>query len=291
MYADEIKKIINTKIDEIPTLPVVIPKLLQMMEDSKSDVDKISEVISNDPALTSKILKVANSAYYGFSKKISEIDRAVAILGFNMVKSLAVSLGVMKSVKRKNIKTSKLFSEESLWIHSIAVATVLKKIIKDNNFKKKEYLFITGLLHDIGKVVFDQFFDEKYIKLIEESESESTMELAKKEREIFGMDHGEIGALLLKKWKFPEEIIKTIAMHHYEDSTNPESKKDISIIRIADSLCQQFFYEENSDEILAQISEKDLDVSGLSKEYIKSLETYLETSKEKIYSFFSSIHQ
>ena len=147
-------------------------------------------------------------------------------------------------------------------------------------------------MHDIGKVVLDQYLDKEYLSIIESSNVECTMELAEKEREVFGMDHGEIGVLLLKKWKFPEEIVKIIGMHHYKILSVSETRKDVAILKIADSLCQKFFYSELelttipncaiSDEVIVQ--------SGLSKDYIFSLKEYLELSEEKIYSFFSSIH-
>lgn len=157
------------------------------------------------------------------------------------------------------------------------------------NYKKKEHLFTTGLLHDIGKVIFDQYLDEKYIKLLEEVEAESTNELAERERKIFGMDHGEIGALLLKKWKFPEEIVKTVAVHHYKDVKDDELKKDVAILKIADILCQRFFYKEEEAIPELIIPEKEMEIAGISNDYIEKLNDYIDDSKSKIYSFFSSV--
>jgi HD-like signal output (HDOD) protein len=116
MEKDKLREKIYSKIDEIPTLPIVIPKLLSLIESDKSNVADIADAISRDPALTSKILKVANSAYYGFSQGISSLEKAVSLLGFNMVQSLALSIGVLRSLPAGKISTH--FSQKGLWIHS-----------------------------------------------------------------------------------------------------------------------------------------------------------------------------
>ena len=110
MDTGTIRARIYSKIDELPTLPTVITRILSLLEDANTNATDITEAISRDPALTSKILKVANSAYYGFSQLISDLERAVALLGFNMVKSLALSIGVMKTLpteKKINILLGK----------------------------------------------------------------------------------------------------------------------------------------------------------------------------------------
>jgi c-di-GMP-related signal transduction protein len=102
----ELKAKIYSKIEELPTLPAMIPKLLQLNESTKSSVSDLTALIARDPALSSKILKVANSGYYGFSQKISELERAIALLGFNMVKSLALSIGVIRSMPTRRRGTA-----------------------------------------------------------------------------------------------------------------------------------------------------------------------------------------
>ncbi|MCK4816687.1 HDOD domain-containing protein, partial [bacterium] len=213
MEKDELRAKIYSKIDELPTLPTVIPKLLSLMDGSKSNAADVTEAISRDPSLTSKILKVSNSAYYGFPQGISSLERAVALLGFNMIKSLALSMGVLSSLP----SGSKFphFSQEGLWIHSLAVATAMKELgQRFGAGDDRDYLFIIGLLHDIGKVVLDQFFGELFQQALEEAQNLEKARLYMAERKVIGFDHGEVGAMLLKRWMFPDMIVNPIAVHH-----------------------------------------------------------------------------
>ncbi|MBN2434090.1 MAG: HDOD domain-containing protein [Spirochaetes bacterium] len=286
----DLKKILYSRVNELPTLPVVIPKILKMMEDNKSDVKKISEVISYDPALVSKIFKVANSSYYGFPKKISEIDRAVSLLGFNMVKSLAVSLGVVNTLSEPRSK--RFFSETGLWFHSVAVATLTRELcLNIIKTKKKDYLFVAALLHDIGKLVFDIFFSDLFEQAVLDVQNSGTYSLAKSEKKIIGVDHGEAGALLLKRWNFPDEISDPVMYHHSQDIPSNVSSEDMSILRICDALCQEFFYESIDDIPDPRISETDLENIAIKNSDIKKLEDFLHNNKQNIADFFQSIYQ
>ena len=166
MKTEELRAKIFSTIDELPTLPTVVPKLLNLMDGSRSNATQVTETISRDPALTSKLLKAANSAYYGFPQEITDLERAVALLGFNMVKSLALSVGVFQTLGSG--KNTPCFSMEGLWIHSLSVATVIRELAKRlGKEDEKAHLFVVGLLHDIGKVVLDQFFNELFQQALE----------------------------------------------------------------------------------------------------------------------------
>ncbi len=149
-------------IDEIPTLPALVPQLLSLIEEDLAGAEDIAVAIRRDPAMTAKILKVANSAYYGFSQKISGMDQAVPLLGLNMVKSLALSIGVVRALPSES--ASPHFSQEGLWIHSLAVATAIQELSRRLTHAPDggDHYFIIGLLHDTGKVVLDQFFGDGF---------------------------------------------------------------------------------------------------------------------------------
>ncbi|MBW2195657.1 MAG: HDOD domain-containing protein [Deltaproteobacteria bacterium] len=284
----ELRKKVFSKIDELPTLPVVVPKLLELMGQSKSDVSNVTEAISHDPALTSKVLKVANSAYYGFPQGISDLERAVALLGFNMVKSLALSMGVLHSLTSE--KKSSHFSQQGLWIHSLAVATVMRELGK--RFAQKDdtsHLFVVGLLHDIGKVVLNQFFGDYFQEALEKAEKEDKGKLHTAEQEIIGFDHGEVGAILLERWKFPETIVKPIALHHKTEIPDEASVQDVAMIRIADALPRELDLSVEGDPCLEEIQEADLQTIGMKEEDLEQMKAYLDSSKEGIYSFFNAM--
>jgi len=288
MEKDEIRAKIYSKIDELPTLPAVFPKLMSIIKNERTNASDIADVISRDPALASKILKVANSAYYGFAQEISSLERAVPLLGFNMVKSLALSIGVIRSLPSN--KKSQYFSQEGLWIHSLAVATVMNKIgERYGKGDEKEYLFIVGLLHDIGKIVFCQFFRGPFEQALEEVCKLEKTKLYLAEREMIGFEHGEVGAMLLTRWRFPDIISKPIALHHQTAIPEGASASDVAMLRIADTLPQELGIGEGGNMTPPEIDEADLKTLEMNKRELEEIKAYLNTAEEGIYGFLNAM--
>jgi len=289
MEKNELKARIYSRIDELPTLPAVIPRLLALMDDPKVGTREITEAISHDPALTAKILKVANSAYYGFSQEISSLDRAIALLGFNMVRSLALSVGVIKAMPRK--KDSGFFSTEGLWIHNLAVGTAVKMMAdRFGKGEEAEHLFVVGLLHDIGKLVLDQFFSDDFTRVLEQVNAEDGMQLHEMERKNIGLDHGEVGGILLERWKFPGIIRMPIALHHREDFPENIDLSDFSMLKISDALVQQMALGKSGNGSPPQVPEADMKRLGIDQKEIGEIKDQMEPARDGIFAFFSAIH-
>ena len=277
---------IYSKINELPTLPSTVTRLLTLFEDTRSNTSLITGVIQKDPPLAAKILKAANSAYYGFSQKISDLERAVALLGFNMVKSLAVSIGVMKSLPSKN-KTS--LSGKELWHHSVTVAILIREMGK-RLYKEKdsEHLFILGLLHDVGMVVFDQFFSESYQEVLKKAEFAERKDIYKIEQDAIGLDHGESGGMLLTRWNFPSIISQTVAGHHH-NFAEEEITKEIALLRLGDTISHfHSTTEKNPEEISEELSPF-LQYLGVDYNFVNQMLDFIESGKDEISSFFNSI--
>lgn len=289
MGKEKLRKIIYSKIDELPTLPAVVPKLMNLMENCKSDASDITEAVAHDPALTSKILKVANSAYYGFPQKISDLERAVALLGFNIVRSLALSIGIIRSLPVD--KTSPYFTWDGLWMHSTGVATLMREVGKRFGSKgENEYYFVIGLLHDIGKVVQNLFFQESFQQVLEEVQTLDNTVLYEAERRIMGFEHGEVGAMLLERWRFPEPISIPIALHHVKGIPNGPNGLDVAMLRIADILCQERgLGEVGLPNNPPRVGKADLERVGMGQQDLKGMRAYLECAEEEISAFFNAM--
>ncbi len=288
MDKDRIVQKIYSKIEEIPTLSPVLQKIVSLLGSSTSGAQDVTEVLSRDPAMTSKILKVANSAYYGFAQQVDTLDRAVALLGFNMIRSLSMSVGIMRALPPG--KKSGLFSIERLWIHSLAVATIMKELaVRCGRKEEGETLFVAGLLHDIGKVVLDQFFDEEYQQALEETGCLESVSVCEAEVRCFGMDHGEVGSILLKRWNFPVAICSLVAMDHKTEIPEDINPSDVAMLHIADILAKEAGMGVSESITASEVIAADLDITGLSSEEIDDVRAYLIEAKEGIYSFFSSL--
>jgi len=288
MEKDDVLRKIYSKIDEIPTLPAVVPKLLSLIESDRTNASDIADVISNDPALASKILKVANSAYYGFSQQISSLKLAMPLLGNNMVRSLALSIGVIRNLPSG--RKSANFSDKGLWVHSLAVATLMQELGKRSaKGDNKEHLFIVGLLHDIGKVVLNQFFGELFEKVLEEVNNQEIEGLHIVERRLIGFDHGEVGAMLLKRWNFPDVVNNSIAAHHKVGVPEGTNTHDLAVLRIANALPQELGLGQEGNPVPPVISEQDLKVVQMGENELEDMKAYLLGVKDDIYTLFDAM--
>ena len=202
---------ILSNINSLPTLPSVYSNLQSAMRDPSISTDKISKIISSDQASAVKILRVANSPFYGFRGKIDTITQALLYLGFEEVKNIVFSLSVM-NIFEKDKRTFPL-KPMDLWAHSIGAGMATRLIGQAAGVKNVENYFLAGIFHDIGKVVLLNFAQQEYLKALQIVESKNCL-IREAEKEVFGEDHSHVGKLLAEKWKLPNSICDSINHHH-----------------------------------------------------------------------------
>ncbi len=265
MSMDEIKKKIE-KIDQLPTLPIIITELLGLLDNPKSTPREINELIKNDQALTSKTLRLVNSSYYGFPRKIATVTEAIVILGFDTVRNLAVSAGMVKLLKGKGI-----FDKEKFWHHTVAVAFMSKLIAQKVKYQNPEVAFVSGLLHDIAKVFEDLYFNSEFLKALQMSK-DTGKSLNESEVEVLGYDHGAIGKRLGDSWNLPKPIVASIAYHHdFDKNIFPEHEQLIAIINISDTLVRLKKIGDSGNYGKSLVSLKIMNTLKLTKEQIPSI--------------------
>ena len=216
-------------INNLPTLPTVFATLSDAIEDPRVTTEKLAEIISSDQASSFKILKIANSSFYGFRGKIDTISQAILYLGFNEVRNIVFALSVMNVFSKD--KRLPNFSPIDLWAHSIGVGIITRFIGKGIGEKRIENFFLAGILHDIGKIILLEFAHDEYAAVLRLIESKNCP-MIEAENEIFGMDHTRVGQALAEKWKLPAAIQDTI-LHHHRGTAEKENSTIVALVHIA----------------------------------------------------------
>lgn len=223
-----------SKLTDIGSLPEITTKVVAVVEDPKATAHQLHEIIKNDPALAAKILKVVNSAFYGLPSQIASLDRAIAMLGLNSVKNiaLAASLSRFFNVDSK----ANRFSPRDLWTHCVAVGVCAKLLANVARMGQADEAFVAGLMHDVGLLAELQLFPEQINKIADKC-AKNPQDFCAAEREIIGADHQAFGMALTTKWKFPPGLRNAIGYHHNPAGLKPEFFKFTTLVYAADTLC------------------------------------------------------
>ncbi len=223
------------RLTEISSLPEITTRIVEVVENPKSTAQDMHDIVKNDPALASKILKVVNSAFYGLPSQISSLDRAIVMIGLSAVKNLALAASLARLFRPGNITDR--FSARDLWTHCIAVG-VCARLLAEKGIGRGEEAFVAGLVHDMGLLVEFQLFPEKLKAVVEHCEGTGGDFLAA-ERDTIGADHQTFGAALAAKWKFPPGLRSAISHHHNPESLKPELRTLVTVVQVADAICCQ----------------------------------------------------
>lgn len=207
------------RIRDIPSLPDVVSRTLEVMVNPATPASEIARLISYDPGLTSKVLRIVNSAAYGFQRQISSVQHGIMILGFNTVRGLVLSASIFKLFEA--IDDARGLNHRDFWEHSMAVAMASRLIAKRFRLTGMDDAFSAGLLHDIGKMALDVYFQNEYHQVLNMARlnkrpchGEAFLEV---EQRYLGVDHCQVGEALANKWRLPVTITAVIAHHHHPE--------------------------------------------------------------------------
>ena len=288
------------EIKEIPIIPQVATKILQMQEDNlQISFKELEQLILIDPALTAKILKVANSALYARQREITNLQQAITLLGFKTIKSLVLLVcasnlyGKKKtSYETPNINTITKVSEMSMWRHSVLTAFIARTIsTRLKKEDKKEEIFIAGLLHDIGRIVLMINFSNRYNEFLGDISEGKGKNILSVEERIFGVNHQEVGKMVLNKWNFPEELIDTAYLHH-NAMVDSKYKNVVIIVGLA-NIYSKIIAGENiteDDEELKAAYMKSLNIDSELDNYLKE-QFISEIEKDDLYIMSTTMFQ
>ena len=215
------------RIKSLPTLPSVLGRILATVADPDASIVELTQHVESDPSLTATLLRLVNSAYYGHPREIDSIPRAIVMLGFTEVRNLTLAISTFRSMQQGRHDFDRL----QLWKHSFAAAMAAERLAKLQGIGE-EGSFVAGLLHDIGKVALDALFPASFLCAVHKAKMEGKL-LRETEREIMGMDHAEVGALLGQRWDLPCAVVGAIRYHHALESAG-EHARLASLAALAD---------------------------------------------------------
>jgi putative nucleotidyltransferase with HDIG domain len=222
MAVDQSKRIkrITDSLISLPTLPTVIAKMLELVDNPKTSASSLSTLIMQDQVLTARILKLANSSFYAFPRQIATVKLALIVLGFESVKEMALSLSVLNSFKGEN---GKHFDTSQFWHHSISVGAGSRMLARETCSRLAGEAFVAGLLHDIGKLVLNQYLPEEFAE-VQTRIWEQGQDCETAEKIVLGVTHAEIGAWLAERWNLPVSLVEAIRWHAHPEAAprNPE---------------------------------------------------------------------
>lgn len=274
------------RVEELPTLPAIITRILEVLEDEGSSARDLERVVSCDQSIAAKVLRIANSAYYGFSREITTIHRAIVILGFQTVKGLALGSSIFETFFRPG--GTSYFDRTAYWLHSIACSRCAMVLGRQLAQLDPEEAFLAGLIHDIGMVVMDHVMHEAYSQVLEKAIKQGG-NLDQLEKGACGFDHAEVGAWLGERWKFPPSILDAIRFHGRISEGGRSSTMLVAAIHLADFCSNKAGLSVTGQHDCSDLQEEALKLTGITQENITDLTARIRDERDEIEAFFSAL--
>ncbi|RKY26595.1 MAG: hypothetical protein DRP79_04625 [Planctomycetota bacterium] len=221
------------KVSDLPTLPSIAAELLRMVNDPRCSMPQLASVIQRDPALSAKVLKVVNSSLYGLRQKVGDLDKALVILGMREIVNLVSGLLVFKTFSKHR---GPGFDRRAFWLHSASCAVISRSISMKLGFRFAGEDFVGGLIHDIGKIVLDQYLHDDFVAAIEMADR-GKIPLFQAEEEILGISHPQIGEWLTMTWGLPENLVEVVAEHHCVELAGGNPLL-VAVVHVANTICK-----------------------------------------------------
>lgn len=233
MHEDVIRLV--RSVDGLVTLPHIFTRINQLLADSNSSMQDIARVVGQDPSFTVRLLRLANSSFYGFSAKIDTVDKAVSVIGTSQIRNLALSMSIAKSFAGL---PNDLVSMDNFWRHSLYCALIARILARRIGKCDSEAVFTAGLLHDIGELlIFSRYPEQAKEVLLRVLDSVDDLPIDEAERQVLGFDHAQVGHALSNHWRLPPLLQECIGCHHAVDTARDFSR-EVALVHVANILAQ-----------------------------------------------------
>ena len=260
MKRSEMRRLVQ-KVTSLPTLPGIVTRITAMLDNPNTTAGEVGKEIAKDQVLSAKVLKLVNSGFYGFSQPISTIPHAMVLLGFNVVKTLVLSTSVLDMMSQ---------SFEGLWLHSLTCARTCGIIARYLDMDEPEEISVTGLLHDLGKVVLEAHMKEEFDRVVEIVENRNNLFYEAEKVVLDGVTHAYIGGWLLERWQLPSQLVEPIMHHHTFHPSRIHAAKT-AVVHLADILIRAEGFGSGGDRRIPVLSWDAMDVLNLSTDDLQEI--------------------
>lgn len=277
---------ISGSMDALPTIPIIVSRVLKVVEDSASSANDLVDIIQNDQAICSKVLKVANSAYYGLRQQVSTIGHAVVLLGFETVRNLCLGVGVFRSFLP--YAQHQVLDIERFWEHTIASGICARMLWKERGWAGGDEVFLAGLIHDIGRLAFLAAEPRGYSDLLHRAQKEG-VPMAEMEQQEMGGTHADLGAILCEKWDFGPGLVVPVRWHHAPERSDESGARRAAGVALGNCLSHQRRIGWAVDALPPEVPPAALECLELTPEDADQLGECLENRRAEIESFTQAL--
>lgn len=255
------------RIQALPPLPTSAIRVIALTKNPATSARELEVVIGQDPALAAGMLRQANSAYYGYARRISSLQEAIVVLGFQATQGLAMASAVAPILKIKLVGYD--IEQDGLWKHSMITAMAAKSICKKQKLPYGDVAFTAGLLHDIGKLVISIYVQEVGSYLLEKVTA-ANLSYVELEEKIIGFNHATVGGFLAKSWNLPEDLVQSISWHHAPSSAQYHAEL-ASVIHVANGIASLLGIGGGVDSFLNPLQQEALDRLSLNESDLEQI--------------------
>ncbi|MEW6535407.1 MAG: HDOD domain-containing protein [Candidatus Auribacterota bacterium] len=259
-------------IDALPTIPQVVLRLNGVLADPNSSARDVAKLLGEDQVITTRILKLVNSAFYGYARQVKTLTQAVVILGFREVKNIVLTSQIFDLFKSSHKNIRDLFDINQLWTHSVGCAVIAKNIGERIRYLEPEALFIAGLIHDIGKVVEINCIPDKMPDVFRTVQEEN-ISMIEAEKKVLEVTHCEIGKVMAEMWDFPQ-LIEYVVAYHHKPSLSRKFEQEVAIVHVANCMVRMLEIGSGGDSLIPQIDPFSWERIGLDQDAHEEILTH-----------------
>ncbi len=280
---NKVKQVVSN-IRNLPTPPIVFHQIQKVINDPKVSAAQIASILAEDPAMSVKVLKLTNSAFYGLTREVESVKQAVVIVGLEAIKNLVLSASVLDMFKGKDFDQE---FQERFWRHSLATAfcsRLLTRRVQRRGLVDSDTAFSAGLLHDIGKIVVCCFLGPEHRKLTQARGDNPPMPSFELEDTVLGYNHAQVGSLLAAQWKLPHKLIDAINFHHQPQSSDCQEPIPY-IIYLANYIAKRTFYERDEAYLVGNLDPAVVEYMGVTNDDLTTFGELLRAEYLKAETF------